>query len=716
MKELTTLPVLICLFISPVLPAESQQPVRVVRISVQSTLKEKQRSCHLADDLYLQIQGGNISVNLHLRHEPHQDTIIPIPLLERKANGQLVSTFWQLITTKWKSYEDVHRTSSFDVRCSMIGSRPLYRISGFLMDRGELYSLNPASSGASYRHLHHLVPFVGGSNTKKIEYNQHHSHSLRHRRQTTPEYKIDVLVIVDYQLFQHWRTVVNRTATIDQTKAAIKTYIGLVFRGVNVRFATISAYNINVSIVDIIISETATSPTAELTSQFAMRNNVNANSTLYALRNYVASNPLPENDHVMLFTGYDILGTDNGVLFKYTKGQAFVGTLCEGGRSVSVVEDHAGFQSVHSATHELAHSMNATHDGDDDPSCSSRDRYLMAGQPVEPTELTKANPWRFSSCSMQQMANFFENKLKQGRQSCLLNHTPSVPTVNSPAPGQLFSPDQQCKHIGGQMSYYCKGPSFSTVSDICTSMFCYKSTGNENQIRCNEHHGADGTSCGNKKWCEQGRCVESEDAPVKVDDCVFGDETGVTVNGKPCRAAVAETPYACYRSDIQQRCCGSCGTIQSTSPGCKYGDKLPGCVTRDCHSITPNGNIYDNDCCGTCNFSVNAWQCRDVSTDGLDCSSIQPYECYRPSIAFSCCSTCASHRNVDKTGCEYGDKQQRCDILSNYGKECSTDRQVRENCCQTCSPDVNSAHVMTSSFAAIFLLLITRLVHACQYD
>ncbi|XP_067655589.1 A disintegrin and metalloproteinase with thrombospondin motifs 19-like [Haliotis asinina] len=710
MKELTTLPVLICLFTSPALPAESQQPVRAVRISVQSTQKEVQRSCHLADDLHLQIQGRNISVTLHLRHVPHQDTIVPMPLLESKANGQLVSTFWQQITAKWKSYEDAHESSFFDVRCSMIGSRPSYRVSGFLIAGGDLYILKPASSGVSYRYHHQLVPLSGSSNTEKIEYS--HSRSIRHRRETLPQYKIDVLVIVDYQLFLHWRTTVNPNAPIDQTKADIKTYIALVFKGVNVRFATVSGYKIDVRIVNIIISETPSSPTARLTSQFAMSNNVNANSTLYALRNYVASNRLPQNDHVMLFTGYDILGSDNGVLFKYTKGQAFVGTLCEGGRSVSIVEDHAGFQSVHSATHELAHSMNATHDGDDDRRCNSRDRYLMAGQPVEPTELTKANPWRFSSCSMEQMANFFENKLKQGRRSCVLNHTlTSVPTVNSPAPGQLFSPDQQCKHIAGPQSYYCKGTPFSNVSDICTSMFCYLNTVDGNQIRCNEHHGADGTSCGNKKWCEQGRCVQSEDAPVKVDDCVFGDETGVTVNGKPCREAVMETPYACYRSDIQQRCCGSCGAILTSSPGCKYGDKLPGCVTRDCNSIIPNGNIYDNDCCGTCNFSVSTWQCRDVSTGSLDCSSIPPYDCYRPNIAFSCCSTCARHRNVDKTGCEYGDKQGRCDILSNNGKECSTDRQVRENCCQTCSPDVNSAHVMTSSFAAIILLLITSLVH-----
>ncbi|XP_071099939.1 A disintegrin and metalloproteinase with thrombospondin motifs 7-like [Haliotis cracherodii] len=716
MKELNTLPVIFCLFLSPVLPAASQRPDRVVRISVQATPNEEQRSCHLADELYLQMQGRNVSITLHLQHEPHHDTRAPIPVLGRKANGQSVSRFWQQITTKWRSYEDVHRTSSLEVACSMTESRPLYRISGFVIVGGQLYRLKPLEGGVSSRHVHHLVPLSEVSNTEKIEFHQQLNRRFRHRREVVSEYNIDVLVIVDNQLFQHWRKFVTGSATtIDKTKSDIKTYIALVFKGVNVRFASISDYKINVRIAHIIIAETATSPTAILTSQFAVSNNVNANSTLFALRNYVASNQLPQNDHVMLFTGYDIFGSDNGVLFKYTKGQAFVGTLCEVGRSVSVVEDHAGFQSVHTATHELAHSMNATHDGDDDPSCSSRDRYLMAGRPEEPTDLTRSNPWRFSNCSIQTMANFFENKLKQGSESCLLNNTgTNVTTVNSSAPGQLYSPNQQCQHIEGPQSYYCRGPSFSNVSDICTSMYCYLNNVDANQIRCNEHHAADGTSCGNRKWCEQGRCILSEDAPVKDDDCVFGDEVGVTVNGKTCSAAVAEAPYACYRSDIRQRCCGSCGNIQPRTRGCEYGDKLPGCVTRGCHSILFNGKIYDDDCCRTCNFSIGAWQCRDESTADLDCSRIQAYQCYKPNIAFSCCSACAKYRNVHNTGCEYGDQQERCDILSNYGKECSTDREVKEVCCKTCSPDVNSAHVMTSSFAAIFLLFIANLLYVCQ--
>jgi hypothetical protein len=54
---------------------------------------------------------------------------------------------------------------------------------------------------------------------------------------------------------------------------------------------------------------------------------------------------------------YDLVTANGatGEVDRFTIGRAGVGTLCERGRSVSVVEDRGAFQSVQIAVHELGH-------------------------------------------------------------------------------------------------------------------------------------------------------------------------------------------------------------------------------------------------------------------------------------------------------------------------------------------------------------------------
>ena len=48
--------------------------------------------------------------------------------------------------------------------------------------------------------------------------------------------------------------------------------------------------------------------------------------------------------------------TKTPIFFLFPAGLAFIGSMCRGGGdSVSVVEDHGGFQNIATATHEIGH-------------------------------------------------------------------------------------------------------------------------------------------------------------------------------------------------------------------------------------------------------------------------------------------------------------------------------------------------------------------------
>jgi len=68
--------------------------------------------------------------------------------------------------------------------------------------------------------------------------------------------------------------------------------------------------------------------------------------------------------HINLFVlkrcSYDLYSTDGGTVDKRTAGYARVGSVCTID-SVSVVEDHGGFQSINAATHELGHGYGNSH-------------------------------------------------------------------------------------------------------------------------------------------------------------------------------------------------------------------------------------------------------------------------------------------------------------------------------------------------------------------
>ncbi|GFS12265.1 A disintegrin and metalloproteinase with thrombospondin motifs 18, partial [Elysia marginata] len=218
-------------------------------------------------------------------------------------------------------------------------------------------------------------------------------------------------------------------------------------------------------------------------------------------------------DHSMLFTGYDLSSvTETGITLT-TTGLAYTSTLCRtDGKSVSVVEDHGGFQSIDTASHELGHSLSAKHDGEENL-CRSTDRYIMAGGTFPQTDANLLNPWQFSVCSANYFTTFITDEIRSTRGQYCLNFplavSASIPDVSDRLPGQEVSPDQQCAQIYGDSSRLCRGREFG--DDICTAMFCFDPA---TVGTCYEQTAARGTTCGDGKLCIDGECVADPRAPA----------------------------------------------------------------------------------------------------------------------------------------------------------------------------------------------------------
>ncbi|XP_041367022.1 uncharacterized protein LOC121381741 [Gigantopelta aegis] len=185
--------------------------------------------------------------------------------------------------------------------------------------------------------------------------------------------------------------------------------------------------------------------------------------------------------------------------------------------------------------------------------------------------------------------------------------TQKVTTVNVPLaldlPGQIYSPDDQCKRIRGPESKLCQGLTLKNgVNGICYYMYCRI----PEQPTCSKYDAARGATCGDNKWCINGMCVYSPDAPSIDETCPFGYEPGIVIHNKTCENLVTSEPRYCYDKIIHFFCCKSCG-LQNTGVPDTCSDHVT--VTfnrRSCSEVVRESasNCYMDSvktyCCGSC--------------------------------------------------------------------------------------------------------------------
>ncbi|XP_059824920.1 A disintegrin and metalloproteinase with thrombospondin motifs 1 [Hypanus sabinus] len=207
----------------------------------------------------------------------------------------------------------------------------------------------------------------------------------------------------------------------------------------------------------------------------------------------VASDRNPEHyDTAILFTRTDLCGAKTCD----TLGMADVGTICDPGRSCSVVEDD-GLQASFTAAHELGHVFNMPHD--DARQClhsvqlTSSSSHMMASTL---SNLDRNQPW--SVCSAYMITSFLDN----GHGECLLDKPQRPIQLPREMPGATYDADRQCQLTFGEDSRLCPD-----AGNTCSLLWCTGMSGE--MLICQTKHfpWADGTRCGEGKWCIKGRCV-----------------------------------------------------------------------------------------------------------------------------------------------------------------------------------------------------------------
>ncbi|XP_070798738.1 A disintegrin and metalloproteinase with thrombospondin motifs 1 [Pituophis catenifer annectens] len=200
-------------------------------------------------------------------------------------------------------------------------------------------------------------------------------------------------------------------------------------------------------------------------------------------------------DTAILFTRQDLCGAKTCD----TLGMADVGTACDPNRSCSVIEDD-GLQAAFTTTHELGHVFNMPHD--DAKQCTgingiNRDSHMMASML---SNLDRSHPW--SPCSAYMITTFLDN----GHGECLLDKPHKPLPFPSDLPGTMYDANRQCQFTFGEESKHCPDS-----ASICTTLWCTGTSGGVLMCQTKHFPWADGTSCGEGKWCINGKCINKTD-------------------------------------------------------------------------------------------------------------------------------------------------------------------------------------------------------------
>uniref|UniRef100_A0A8C5LHH5 A disintegrin and metalloproteinase with thrombospondin motifs 12 n=2 Tax=Leptobrachium leishanense TaxID=445787 RepID=A0A8C5LHH5_9ANUR len=194
------------------------------------------------------------------------------------------------------------------------------------------------------------------------------------------------------------------------------------------------------------------------------------------------------HDVAVLLTRKDICAGRN--IPCETLGLSHLSGMCQPYRSCNINED-SGLPVAFTIAHELGHSFGIHHDGQgNDCETVGRHPYIMSRQLKY-----DASPLKWSTCSKEYITRF----LDRGWGFCL----DDVPIKKDKkpalvAPGVLYDLNHQCQLQYGPNATVCE-----FVDNVCQTLWCLM----DNSCRSKLDPAADGTRCGENKWCFNGKCI-----------------------------------------------------------------------------------------------------------------------------------------------------------------------------------------------------------------
>lgn len=234
------------------------------------------------------------------------------------------------------------------------------------------------------------------------------------------------------------------------------------------------------------------------TPQSGLVINHHASNTLESFGRWAERNNNPldndENhyDYATLFTRYNICKDKNQPC--HTLGLTRTRGMCIFPNSASIGQDN-GLMLGMTLAHETGHSLGMNHDGAQCPDGLN----IMATYPAG-----KKSAFQWSPCSK----NYLQQFLSSDDSRCLDDNPTKknvIETRTLDKPGRLYDADEQCQLAYGQAAKFCGGEKF--MDQICVKLWCEVPGGSGN-CKTAEIPAADGTPCGNSKWCRRGQCIQ----------------------------------------------------------------------------------------------------------------------------------------------------------------------------------------------------------------
>ncbi|XP_037581149.1 venom metalloproteinase antarease-like TtrivMP_A isoform X1 [Dermacentor silvarum] len=231
-----------------------------------------------------------------------------------------------------------------------------------------------------------------------------------------------------------------------------------------------------------------------------------AMETLERLVDYAEANKILEtSDLVYLVTNRNLArlrnGTDTGALTldKAVAGLAYVGTVCTRA-AVAEGEDIAkSYVGTLTMAHELAHSLGATHDPNNNSDCSWAHGFLMS------YEDNGSNKFRLSKCSKTSIQNVVERL----SDTCLLEKASKVYTVDDmKLPGDRIVRNYFCRLALQKNSRGFFNFQQDPDNDCKLRCYFYKVNGTVTQTWYMTFDMVEGMWCGGNKTCQRGICTE----------------------------------------------------------------------------------------------------------------------------------------------------------------------------------------------------------------
>ncbi|XP_056401344.1 A disintegrin and metalloproteinase with thrombospondin motifs 12 isoform X1 [Hyla sarda] len=231
------------------------------------------------------------------------------------------------------------------------------------------------------------------------------------------------------------------------------------------------------------------------------------------------------HDVAVLLTRKDICAGRNSPC--ETLGLSHLSGMCQPYRSCNINED-SGLPMAFTIAHEIGHSFGIQHDGQgNDCESTGGQPYIMSRQLQYDT-----SPLTWSPCSKEYITRF----LDRGWGSCL-DDLPAKKDFKLPliAPGVLYGVNHQCQLQYGPNSTFCE-----LVDNVCQTLWCSV----KDSCRSKLDATADGTRCGENKWCINGACVTVGKQPDTVNGG-WGMWTSWSHCTRTCGAGVQSAERKC---------------------------------------------------------------------------------------------------------------------------------------------------------------------------